>query len=664
VSRKRATATTGAHRACEDDRDTPRILLLTTRVADLEARLAGAELAARGDSVAARVRRLERDIATYRDARDAAEFKVTDLQAFLNHARGQIQEARDSPEYRLGAMLLEIRRDWRALLRLPRSFARWADENARQRHVAEGRLAPLGEPVEYTAAVERALALAEQAGIEAAERWALDQRFRGPVLARVLSDLAGFARRRDPKEAVRLARSALEADPRETRVKRLAFLMAEAGSLSEAAQLLRSGIATGANLNATEQKRAQNLFALVDLANTGLVLASKRDWVRPVGTANRRVLIYTAQAPPYHWSSITMRVHAMALGLAEGGAIVEVAAAPGYPDFDRADRPERPGKRNIEGIDYHLIPATQAPPSFGEDYIRQSSVALIAAIKRLDASVVIAPSDLIHGYPAAIASQMTGVALVLDCWRMAPREPECQTELGRITSRLEEELVRRAQIALARTPQMADRLLGLSGDARLLLVPDSTPQRRSATPVAESARAGALTLGYVGDAATDVDLESLAGVVAGVVARGIDARLVIYSVGSRVQAIKDSLELKGVGERIVIEGRPAVGQLERAYEQIDVVIVPMITAIDAIRSPYEVFAALRHGKCVVATGCRAHEGMLGTSIVYADDASAIVDSLVELAEGSADRRQYEDAAMFWARANESESALAAALEAL
>jgi len=642
-----------------------KIRLLSARISELEDALVRSELEGSSQGLGSRIRRLEKDVATYREARTAAEFIVTDLRAALDHSAVALEHLRASPAFRLGSLLMGAGQSFREFLRLPVSLIGWAREARRHQEEKDAQLIPTGSATEYTAAVERALEVAEKQGFQEAERWTIDQRFRAQVVARVLTELAGVARRSDPPEAVRLAEAALEADPNEGRVKRLAFLMAESGSVSHAAQVLRAAIEKGAPLNGTEEARAQDIFALTDLATVGPDLVPKQKTILAVGAANRRVLILAPQAFPFHWSSASIRTHAMAESLARANILVDVATFPGYPNIGRREPVDYPPTRNIDGVDYHLLPPTQATPGFGHDYVKQTSIMIASMIKRLGTSTLIAPSDLLHAYPAAVASQLASISLVLDCWSVAPDEAHCHTERSQILSRVESQLYQYAKTALVRTPAIAARLKQAAPEAILCFAPDSTPRAKSDKPLEPRPDNGEFVFGYVGDNAPDVDIEGLGALLQSLVDAQINARLVIYSVGARMQAIRDQLELAKLGHRTtIIEKSPPGRRSEIAYNALDVVVAPFRLAEDVIKSPFQILSALRSHKCVVAIGAEAYDEMFGAALIQAPDLESAAQTLSALAVDAGRRRDQESAARSWDEAHPSDSLLVQAIEAL
>jgi glycosyltransferase involved in cell wall biosynthesis len=263
-----------------------------------------------------------------------------------------------------------------------------------------------------------------------------------------------------------------------------------------------------------------------------------------------------------------------------------------------------------------------------------------------------------------VASQVASVSLVLDCWSVAPDAEHCRTERAQIVSRTESALLPYAKVAMARTPAIAARLRQAAPALELFLAPDTTP-RASSKPLEPRPDNGEFVFGYVGDNAPDVDIECLGLMLQRLLDADVNARLVIYSVGARIQAIRDQLELANLGARAtIIEKSPPGRRVEVAYSALDAVVVPFRPAEDVIKSPFQILSALRRHKCVVVIGAEDYADMLGAAVIQARDVDAAVQALLELA-GDPDRlRRQEAEARAWDEAHPSNRLLAQAIEAL
>lgn len=645
----------------------PHETVLLKRIEELEMLLEAQQLEVRSQSVIARIKRLEADLKTLRAARENAEFRIVDLQASLKRAEESAEEIRQTKAYRLGALLLDGFRNWDGFVKLVPTYLAWRRDNLRQAKERAGLLVPEATAPDYVRASEAAIEKSDREGAAAAEQWLVDQRLRAPILARALTDLAVHVRKSDPAKAVAIAKAALDADPHESRVKRLAFIMMDMGSVSEAADVLRSAVAAGASLNAAEARRAEELFLLTSLHSHGLTLLSDRRKAKPAGP--KRILLFVPQSLPNHWSATTMRTHATAQTIRKAGIGIDVVTVPGYPDPNKAVGAGQPATQTIDNIAYHRLAAIEQTAAFSEDYARLTGLALGRLIRERKSTILIAPLEFTLAYPAAIASQITGVDLVLDCPSVACDLPEAATERDALLFELEQKLAARAPVVLARSPHIREALVRRAVPGQVVDVPEAAPEfPPHATPLwrENPALADRTVIGYVGDPADDLDLEALPDILDGLVKAGLNVGLAIFCVGTRAQRIGARIELLGHGGRAVLGGRPATGAIIRAFEAIDIFVAPAkVPAAQRLRSYYELANALTHGKCVVTSSTPDRAEMLGEHAVYVDGGTAeFVSVLTGLIKEPKEWQRIAAAGQEWANTGLSGKPLVEALSAL
>jgi len=484
-------------------------------------------------------------------------------------------------------------------------------------------------------------------GLEVARKWVEDQRPRAAVLSRVLLDLAGRARSSDPSLVVPLARAAVDADPNEGRVKHLAFCLMDAGSIEEAGAILQSALRAGATFNPAEARRHNELMALERLKSQGVKLPEGA--FRNSNNPNPKILIYTPQSLPFHWSSTSMRTHAMAQTLKDQGCVVEVVTYPGYPN--RADPASAPVQSVVEGVVYRRLPAVDASPSIVDEYSRQTGLILWQTARQFDADAIITECSLEAAYPAAIATRMSGASLVLDYLRVSQAN-EGASEKDMLLREVGEALKAQANIVLARWPASVARLADGASHEKVLLLGESSPtfSKRSKTQVwrVDPALQDRLVIGYVGDPYDDIDLEAIAEAFDSLVTSGMNLALAVFGVGTRFLKLHDSLNLKGHAERVLFPGRPKVDAIGEAFDAIDIFVAPRREEAEfAARARFELVDALNHGKIIVATEEAAAQGILGEAAVWTGDGR---DSLVEALRKLADPvRRSEVEEKIWAR---------------
>ncbi len=600
------------------------------RIRELEAELAERSLAQDSLALATRLQQLERDLEVYRDAKRNAELAVLDTRSVWKHAEQRITKLREGHTYRLGQLMMTGFSSWSEGLRLPARIVEWY-RDYRQSQLQPADLVPAGAAPEYLQLSEIALAKARKDGLAAAQRWIEDQRPRGSVLSRVLLDLAKLARTNDPATAVTLAKAAAEADPNEGRVKLLAFTLMDTGSIDEASAILQEALRAGAALNPTETRRYDELMALERLKSQGIRLP------RPVSPRARgarlTVLIYAPQSLPYHWSSISMRTHALAQELGKHGCAVRVVTQPGYPARN-AGNARKSGPDLVDGIAYHRMAPIETAPAIIDHYAREAGVALGRVARTLDADVIVTAGDLEAAYPAAIAARTAGADLVLDCQRLAETPPS--TERETLLRQADDALIAEARLVLTRWPGATEALAARgTPPAKLLMLgesaPDFPPDEKTPAWRSDPALKGRLVLGYVGDPYEDLDLEAIGDAFDALVSGGADLGLAVFGVGSRFLKLHERLSHQGHGERVLFPGRPKVGSIAEAYRAIDIIIAPTrADAAPAERARFELIDALLHGKAIVTSDGPVARAVLNEAAIWIKDGQ---DGLAETLRG-------------------------------
>ena len=596
-----------------------RELQARVRLQELEDRQRKSEALRNDKAMSVRLQELESELELLRTARRSTEVNLLDLRALLDQARRASDDAKATPAFRIGALVLDSLGSWRGILSMPANLMRLRRDLARERTRATSSLVP-PEPIpEYQVAAERALAVAEQTGLDAAEQWIRDQRLPASILARALAKLAHGVIETDPSGAVLLLRGAAEANPNEQNIKQLAMSLIDLGSLEEADSLLRSALEQGVVLNGTEKRRADELKALVSLRRNGLLLPPRVAHPRP--DQPPRILVVAAQTFPHYWSAVSMRAHGTAQALIADGFAAEVVALPGYPANKAATAADRP--EVFDGVRYHRL----SPVDVGSGLSRVQNEALGAAFaglaEQLRATAILAATELGVAYPAAIASRLAGLDLVLDC-HSVEAEPHSSADRpalrADLLSHLEVACTHAASGVIARSEIVLRGLVrhGIHASLGAETLPRFEPDGAVPAWRQDPALAGRLVLGFVGDPAPDLDLELFPDLLDELVRRGFDIGFAMFGVGSRFQNIRDRMVGMGHGDRLLYGGRPKPTALAGIFGSIDVAVIPDRPAPGFRAVRYECALALQYNRLIATAPTQANCELLGDRGIYVD----------------------------------------------
>ncbi|MGX5832031.1 glycosyltransferase [Mesorhizobium sp. 43Arga] len=574
------------------------------RIRELQADIHALKIEISRSDVSVRASQIEKELESYKQAKRNVDVLNLDLLAQIKTATNKLETLRNSPIFGLGQEILAVKSDWTRVFSFPAKFRAAQEQAMKDKADAPPELGVDLLAAEALQHAERALAIAELDGWLAAEHWVRDQRLPAGILSRVLLELSRRARFSDIPAAVALAKAALAADPQQWRVKHLAFVLADVGVVKEAAEVMRSAIATGVNFNTSELRRFEEVNALARLETTGLSLPQ-----RCAGQKGRfnSIMLYWPKSLPGHWSASSLRGLALASSFQTAGNEVKIVTVPGYPSIDKSGRIEL-SKETVAGIAHFRLPAIEIDGSIFDAHSWDASELLAERIAAANAGAVVAPSSIEFAYPAAIAARLNGSRLILDCTTMTRAKSNPASEREAILITLENALLAEADTLLVRDDFFSDRLAeaGVSankvlsiGEAVFQFNVDENRPDWSSSPALQ----GGFVIGYIGDAYDDVDLEAFPAIVDELIKRGHQVRLLVFGVGTRFHRIRDQLEARGHGDRCLFPGRPRNGHIAAAFAAIDLIVIPAMPATRYCgRSRFEIAEALAHGRPVLAAG--------------------------------------------------------------
>ncbi len=214
--------------------------------------------------------------------------------------------------------------------------------------------------------------------------------------------------------------------------------------------------------------------------------------------------------------------------------------------------------------------------------------------------------------------------------------------LGDLATRVEGEVVRAATAVLVVSQALVDHVVALGVDpGRVVVSPNGIdpsrfrPHRVSAERRAQLGVPDGPIIGFAGGLRAWHGAESLPSILAGLQARGIDARLVIAGDGPARAAIETEAALFGVADRMVMLGAVDHDDMPDLIASFDVALAPYPDlGHDFYFSPLKLYEYLGCGVPVVASavGQIASTVRSGIEAVLtpAGDVTAVVDACAEL----------------------------------
>lgn len=591
----------------------------------------------------------------------------SDSAELLARYRHELHRVRSSPAYRLGRVLIEATRDWRALVRLPaRIFVIWRQARGGGRGLPDGsqgtesigQYVPefgfdLVEAVEATYAesgLDPAVAQIERSGAPGRDR------------ARAYMVLARAELMRDVLQASEMVHDALQADASPDVQRRAAFILFDAGAVREPAQILGRR-RPGFTRTSTEAAKKRQIQGTLRLLSTLPAIPPRRS-TPLIEPHSGRVLYVASSSLPHHVTGYTQRTHALLKSLASRGMEIHCVTRPGYPS-DRPDREEVPRGHVhvVDSITYELLSGVHRREVSPDEYITRSADAIERRAKELRPAVIHAASNHEAGLPALIAARRLGLPFIYEVrglweYTAASKRPNWEhTERFEFEVRLESLLVQHADAVLTLTQALADELIRRGSDAdKIALAPNAIHPEEFESLSRDDSLAESLGLtpshlvvGYVGAILKYEGLEDLLVALSLLRTEFPSLRALLVGGGDDVDRLKAMALEIGVDDVCIFTGRVSPSQAKDHLALLDAVVLPRKPyPVCQLVSPLKPMEAMAAGIPLVVSDVGALKEMVReneTACVHkSGDPESLAIQIRRLVEDGALRRNLETAA--------------------
>lgn len=370
---------------------------------------------------------------------------------------------------------------------------------------------------------------------------------------------------------------------------------------------------------------------------------------------------------PWLSTGYAIRSQSVAKALTGAGAEVHCITRPGFPWDEAPHILNRPPPSPVTGVDrvedvpyYRLPPVAAAWWVDYPAYIDAATSALVAMLRGLRPSVIVAASNHVCALPALRAARILGLPMVHDMrglWELsrAAREPEFLASPQFFYERsLDIAVARQADHVFALSPPMR-RLMIERGvaPARITYLPNGCDisrfagQGRRAAAVTLRARlqipASVPVIGYAGSFPDYEGLDVLVGAAALLRDRGQDFRLVLVGdeggTGTHGLPRREVLEAQiaglGLEGRVLMTGRIDPARVPDFLGMFDMMVVPRRSvAVTEMVAPLKPAEAMAAGKALIVSGVAGMAGLVEdgeTGLVFAPgDLVALAEAMERL----------------------------------
>ena len=576
----------------------------------------------------------------------ALQQEVVRYRSALVEAEKRADATKQTLSFRLGYALTHNTKSWDGFSKLPGILLEIRRDAKKRR---KGHTSEFLEP--RTHWLTQLETLFAQQGLAAAEGFARAQGTAQPTeLATGLTRLARLELRSNANEAVRLARESVLFDPRPFRRKWLAFLLFDAGHITEAHELLLS-LPHDEKLKPSERFKAEFIAGCQRLL-IGEVKIPEASSMPAYQVESNRVLYVASSSLPYHVTGYTSRTHGIVQAIRAQGWDVTCVTRPGYPD----DRPDAHGQtsetvRVVDGIRYELLPGPYRRKTPLDQYLLEAAEIIANKAREERPALIHAASNYEAAIPALIAARTLGIPFVYEVrglweYTAGSKIPGWEdTERFTLDRQLETLAATGANHVFTLTQALADELhvRGVSR-ARIELAPNAidpeafSPIERD-IPLAESlgVSQAQIVIGYIGSIVAYEGLDDLVTAFDHVVKKVPGAKLIFVGDGDAMPSLRTHVKALGLEAEVVFAGKVQPDQVRRYFSLLDVVALPRKPfKVCQLVSPLKPLEAMAMGIPLVVSDVAALKEMVReneTALVHkAGDAASLAACLVRLAQ--------------------------------
>ena len=418
-----------------------------------------------------------------------------------------------------------------------------------------------------------------------------------------------------PENRPQLYRQAFSADPDLARGSRLLRKATKAGSLSQAARLMKALV----------DRYADKAEALPSVAQTRgyLALQNKKPFIGPVlGTApdwnEDKILYILYSSLPHHISGYTIRSHNVLTTLLRHTPYhVKAVTKPGYPqdtgigcrqDVDIIDR-----------VHYLRVKGANINRQGLDQYIQTASRQIEKLITKEKPALVHAASAFYSALPALIAARRLAIPFIYEVrgfWEItkAAIDPGWeQSELFRLQRDLEILVADQADRIIAISQGIKSELIHRGIDAaKITVIPNGVdPQQFKPRPPDPELKAklglGNLpVIGYIGSISSYEGLDILVAALVLLKARGTDFRLLLVGDGAYMSELRKLVSARRLDHETIFAGRIPYDKVQTWHSLVDIAVFPRKNLeVCSLVSPLKPFEAMAMQQAVIVSDLKA-----------------------------------------------------------
>ena len=440
-------------------------------------------------------------------------------------------------------------------------------------------------------------------------------------------------------------------------LKKLAFLLYDAGELNAPASLLEREEVNDC-LIGDERIKSSRILAENKIFREGYSIPK-----RPVNTHRPKTKVaYVCHTSfPHHTNGYAVRTHNVALHLKKQGLDIHCISRPGYP-WDRKDALDLHDIKNaidIDGLEYfHYKTANSGKQPFN-DFVESATDTLYEHIKRNQISHILAASNYLNALPAIMAARRAGIPFIYDVrglWEYSTASKVAgweETERFNYSRKLETLISSEADTVITISTALKEKLIARGVEKEKIQVALNATEKTDHLNSKENLRENlgisnkAIVFGFIGTMEKLEGLDNLLFATKSLIEKGHDVFILLVGDGHHTNHLKDLSHDLNMTENVRFIGRVSHKQAKNYYAAIDICVYPRLAeSVCQLVPPLKPLEALSHNKRIVVPALKPIIELVGEAknvfIVEPNDAETLTCILEKIIDSSSENQIAEE----------------------
>ena len=430
-------------------------------------------------------------------------------------------------------------------------------------------------------------------------------------------------------------------------LKKLAFLLYDAGEISSPARILDNKDVNEC-LIGDEHIKSRRIIAESLILQQGYCIPNKTLYSPKTQT---RIAYICHTSFPHHTNGYAVRTHNIAHHLKKQGLDIHCVSRPGYP-WDRKDALNRYDIKDtidIDGLTYYHYQTANAGKQPFDQFVEAAAETLYKHIQQHAITHILAASNYLNALPALIASRRAGIPFIYDIrglweYTAASKITDWEnTERFHYFRKLETLVANQADNIVALSAALKEELVdrGIEADKIAIALNATSHLSFTYSISREQLRKqlgipnNAFIVGFIGSIEKYEGLDYLAQAIAQLKQKNISVYALVVGSGSAMSSLHDLTCQLGIADQFRFTGRLLWDDAQNYYQAIDVCTYPRRTdKVCTIVPPLKPLEAMAHGKPIIISDLKPlielTGGIPSVTTIESESTESLAEALEQL----------------------------------